>query len=376
MNKYKVSDLVAGNEFDQPVFIEDNTLFLPANIKLKAKDIERLKKWGIEEVESEGHLKELLMPIDKDSEQMWGVPTDSELFDFYVKKIDQLDDLLNKISQMERVNQIEVESISSSVVEKVKEKKFDSVRLILCNGATGKNFAKSCINCSIIATNIGQALGLSDDKLNSIAEGAMLHDVGMLRVPEEIKTKRGNLETNELNTMKSHPLFSYQIIHSDLGIVDEVAQIALQHHERWDGDGYPQGLEGDSINYMARIVSIADAFEAMISERPYRNSMIGYEAMKQILSDNSRRFDPEILKTFIRSMGIYPLGSLVLLNDGSIGRVVEVNKDAPLRPTIIVLIDREGKEYKGDKGPHLNLLGENKLFIARALDLKELLDRT
>jgi len=376
MNTFKVEDLVPGSEFDKPVFIEDNTLFLPANIKLKPKDIERLRKWGIDEVECEGHLKDLMTPIDTDSEQMWGVPTDSDLFDFYIKKIDELDSLLQKIEQMEQVSAVDLELISSAVVEKVKMKQFDSVRLILCNGATGKNFAKSCVNCSIIATNIGYALNLSDDQLSTIAEGALLHDVGMLRVPDEIKAKNGNLETNELNTMRSHPLYSYQIINNDLSISEQVAQIALQHHERWDGEGYPQGLDGKNIDYLARIVSIADAFEAMISERPYRNSMIGYEAMKQILSDNSRRFDPEILKIFIRSMGIYPLGSLVLINDGSIGRVINVNKEAPLRPTVIILIDREGNEYKGDTGPQVNLLSEKKLFIARALDLKDLLERS
>ncbi|MDA3852220.1 MAG: HD-GYP domain-containing protein [Spirochaetaceae bacterium] len=375
MNIYKLSDLKPGNEFDQPVFIEGNTLFLPAQVKIKPKDIDRLKKWGIDEVECEGHIKENLAPIDGDSEQMWGVPSDSELFEFYTDKINQLDKLLDKISNMESITVEEVENISDSVVLKVKEKKFDSVRLILCNIGSGKNFAKSCINCSIIAANIGNALELNDKDLNFITQGGLLHDVGMLRVPKEIKDKRQKLESNELTTMRSHPLYSYQIIQNDLLLDEEVAQIALQHHERWDGEGYPQGLDGKSIEYLARIVSIADAFVAMISERPYINSMIVFEAMKQILSDNSRRFDPEILKIFIRSMGIYPLGSLVLLNDGAIGRVVEVNKEAPLRPSVIVLIDTDGKEYKGDRGPHINLIEEKKLFIARALNLKDLLER-
>lgn len=375
MNRFELKQLKAGDIFDQPVYIEESTLFLPSNVKIKAKDLDRLKKWGIDYVETEGNLIESTAPIDGNSEQMWGVPSDSELFEFYADQIDQLDILLQKISNMEQVSSDDVEKISDQMVQKVKEKQFDAVRLILCNVTTGKNFAKSCVNCAIIATNIGYALGLDEEKLHSISQGALLHDVGMLRVPDEIKEKKGNLETNELNTMKSHPLFSYQILQGDLLLPDSISQIALQHHERWDGEGYPQGLEGEAIDYLARIVSVADAFEAMISERPYRNSMIGYEAMKHILSDNSRRFDPEILKTFIRSMGIYPLGSLVLLSDGAIGRVVEVNKEAPLRPSVIILVDKDGKEYRGDSGPHVNLLSEKKVFIARALDLKDLLER-
>ena len=128
--------------------------------------------------------------------------------------------------------------------------------------------------------------------------------------------------------------------------------------------------------FEARIVSVADAFEAMVSERPWRNSMIGYEAMRSILSDNQRRFDPEIVKIFIRAMGLYPVGSLVLLSDGSIGRVISSSEDAPLRPEVIILINSTGREYKGDTGPSIDLLNNKNLFIARALDIKSLIDKT
>jgi HD-GYP domain-containing protein (c-di-GMP phosphodiesterase class II) len=150
-----------------------------------------------------------------------------------------------------------------------------------------------------------------------------------------------------------------------------VGIIALQHHERWDGEGYPRRLSGIEIDMGARIVSVADAFEAMVSEKPYRNSMMGYQAMKNLLSDNSRRFDPDVLKAFIQTMGIYPIGSIILLNDGSIARVVEVQGDAPLRPKICILIDEFGKVFEQDQGENIDLLEEKSLFIARAIDPKE-----
>ena len=130
-------------------------------------------------------------------------------------------------------------------------------------------------------------------------------------------------------------------------------------------------MAGQDIDVLSRIVSVADAFEAMVSEKPYRNSMIGYAAMKALLSDNSRRFDPEILKAFIRSMGIYPIGSMVLLNNAAIARVVETHPDAPLRPKLRILVDEFGKSFQDDKGDQVDLLSEKALFIARALDPKE-----
>jgi hypothetical protein len=121
----------------------------------------------------------------------------------------------------------------------------------------------------------------------------------------------------------------------------------------------------------ARIVSVADAFEAMVSQKPYRNSMMGYQAMKNLLSDNSRRFDPDVLKAFIQTMGIYPIGSIILLNNGALARVVEIHGSAPLRPKIRVLIDEFGKVFKQEDGDLIDLLTEKSLFIARAVDPKE-----
>jgi HD-GYP domain-containing protein (c-di-GMP phosphodiesterase class II) len=147
--------------------------------------------------------------------------------------------------------------------------------------------------------------------------------------------------------------------------------VVLQHHERWDGEGYPRRISGTAIDMGARIVSVADAFEAMVSQKPYRNSMMGYQAMKNLLSDNSRRFDPDVLKAFIQTMGIYPIGSIIFLNNGALARVVEVHGSAPLRPKIRVLIDEFGKVFQQDEGEILDLLTEKSLFIARAVDPKE-----
>jgi HD-GYP domain-containing protein (c-di-GMP phosphodiesterase class II) len=153
---------------------------------------------------------------------------------------------------------------------------------------------------------------------------------------------------------------------------EEIGVAALQHQERWDGQGYPRQLSGKNIAPLARIVTVVDAFEAMVSKRPYRNSMIGYAAMRTILSDNGRRFDPDILKVFIRTMGIYPIGSVVLLKDGRVGRVVEVNSAAPLRPSVKIMIDQNGREFQRDEGGVVDLAEDKDLFIARAVDPKEL----
>jgi HD-GYP domain-containing protein (c-di-GMP phosphodiesterase class II) len=194
----------------------------------------------------------------------------------------------------------------------------------------------------------------------------------MLRVPEEIRDNMGKLSDAELARIQNHPMYSYKIICNELLYPEETGYIALQHHERWDGDGYPRRLQGEHIDQGARIVSIADAFEAMVSEKPYREPMAGYKAVKNLLSDNARRFDPEALKAFIQVLGIYPIGSIVLLNTGAIALVTEVRPDAPMRPLVRIMVDEKGKLFPEETGETLDLAVEKSLFIARAVDPAEL----
>lgn len=151
---------------------------------------------------------------------------------------------------------------------------------------------------------------------------------------------------------------------------EEIARISLLHHERWDGKGYPRQLAQKQIPLTTRILSVADAFEAMMRDKPYRESLLGYNAVRQIINDNSRRFDADIIKVFVRSMGIYPVGSFVVLNDGSVGLVVKIHAEAPLRPVIRILVTKEGEKIAKDEKVLVNLLENQSSFIARPFNPK------
>jgi len=374
MNHYKVSELKPGLSCDKPVYIDEDTLFIPAGVPIREKDLKRLDKWGVDEVQTEGSFKESENEDLLNSKQLWGIPSDKELSGIYTETLGKLDNLFNRINQTEDIDVTELDSISDKLIDTVEDKRIQSVRMVLThNSSSSRALAKSALNTAILSLTIGFAMNRPRPKLLQLCNGSILHDIGMMRVPEDIRAKKAGLNATEMNKLKSHTVFSYQIISKELNYDDNIAQIGLEHHERWDGEGYPQGKKQDEILLEARIVSIADAFEAMVSERPYRNSMIGYEAMKNIISDNSRKFDPDVLRYFIKSMGIYPLGSIVMLNDSTVARVIKGNPDAPLRPEVITLINKDGKEYPGDMGPVINLLDQKKMFIVKAVDLNSLL---
>ncbi len=371
MKTIKISDLTPGVIFDKPVYLDGENLLLPANIPLRTKDLERLKRWDIAEVRTDGE------PINPTSsardpqvfQDLFKGGPSTELLKKYTEAVKTLDAAFESLRNNRAPKAADINKIVESLLPAIRDHTDSMVAFTIHLAAGGStSLAESSVNCMILSTVIGLILKLPPQRLLQLAIGALLHDIGMTKVPTELLEKTDNLSEEELNVIHRHTLFSYSYVTKVLKYPEEIGQIVLQHHERWDGKGYPRGLEGEHIALPARIVSLTDSFEAMVRDRPYRNSMIGYSAMRQVLNDNSRRFDSEILKVFIKSMGIYPIGSIVLLNDGSIGRVIRIHGDAPLRPTIRLIVDKDGRKVGDTENLVNDLLEEKSLFIAKAIN--------
>ena len=402
MKKIPVASIEEGNIFTDPVYIEGNNLFVPAGVAVRKKDISRLKSWGIETVETAGAIitpqakteakPAVTKPAGKDDAPRSAPPPvrkapsasnepsiislpevheNKGAYRSYIDLIERLDKICEDIASNVPVEARSIDNITSRLLQSVREQRNSFIGYILGGEIKGFEVAKSLVNSAILSALIALELKMSNHKVMQVVTGALLHDVGMLRLPKEIIEKKGGLSAAELQRIQSHPLYAHKIVTKELLYAEDVGLIVLQHHERWDGEGYPRRLSGTAIDMGARIVSVADAFEAMVSKKPYRNSMMGYQAMKNLLSDNLRRFDPDVIKAFIQTMGIYPIGSIILLNNGALARVVEVQASAPLRPTIKILVDETGNIFKQDEGDTIELLVEKSLFIARAVDPKE-----
>ncbi|MFW5783759.1 MAG: HD-GYP domain-containing protein [Spirochaetota bacterium] len=374
MRDIKVSDLRPGLRFDKPVYVDDENLLVPENVEIKQRDIDRLIKWGVNHVRTNGKAMKELPSAAKNAflQQAFSTPEQQAVIDSYSKRAAEMQDIFERVKANDSVKAVEVDAVVDRLFKLLARRRNEVIQLILYGLQGASGFIENAMNSSILAILVGQNLNMVQHKLIQLASAALLHDVGMLRVPASVRNKKGDLTPEEVKAIQAHPVYSYRIITKEMKFAEEIGVAALQHQERWDGQGYPRQLSGRNIAPMARIIAVVDAFEAMVSKRPYRNSMIGYAAMRAILSDNGRRFDPDILKVFIRTMGIYPIGSIVLLKDGRIGRVVDVNGSAPLRPSVKIMVDENGREFQRDEGEVVHLGEERDLFIARAVDPKEL----
>ena len=374
MRKIKVSDLKAGMRFSAPVYLDGENLLVPEKIGIKEKDIKRLLLWDVEFVETDGNpISE--SEIERSRDGFAAYTGDSSVARAYKRAITKLDAVFKDIKEYSKTDKIEIDMIISDIFSMLRDKPEELKAITMTSIDSEHKLVQSSLNCMIVSIILGRHLKIINSRLIFLAVAALLHDIGMTKIPEALLEKKENLSSNEIQIIHSHPMYTYKLITKSLKYPEEIGRIALHHHERWDGKGYPDKLSGKEIPISSRIISVADAYGAMLMDRPYRGSMIGYEAMREILNDNSRRFDSDILKVFIKSMGIYPLGSLVILNDSSIARVHLVHNEAPLRPSVQILMTPAGRILKGNSEKYVDLLTEKNLFIVRAISKEEIKKR-
>jgi len=216
--------------------------------------------------------------------------------------------------------------------------------------------ANHSLNVCILALFFGRSIGLNTQQLNELGIGALLHDIGKLRVPLEILNKPDRLTNDEFEVMKKHTLFGYDLLKNKGELSQEALAILQQHHERVDGHGYPFGLESHGIGLYSKIVKIVDVYDAVTSKRAYQDEISPYHALNCIYSDRNGAFDEELVQQFLKHMGIYPVGCTIELSTGEVGIVTSINEKRHLTPTLLLVLDNQKQPLKQHK--YMNLASE------------------
>jgi HD-GYP domain-containing protein (c-di-GMP phosphodiesterase class II) len=195
------------------------------------------------------------------------------------------------------------------------------------------------INVAVLSVVLGTMLGMNRDTLNKLCMGALIHDIGKVFIDKRLINKNGKLTPEEYEEVKKHSLFGYNYLCLNKRLDEKTQLVALTHHEKYDGNGYPAGLKGENIPLFGRIVCVADVYDALISDRPYRRAWQPAEAIEYILSGFDSMFDPAVISAFAKKVAPYPVGTCVKLSDGRTGIVVENFESCPLRPKIRLIQD-------------------------------------
>lgn len=197
----------------------------------------------------------------------------------------------------------------------------------------------------VLALSLGRHLGYDRERLNMLGIGALLHDIGKIRVPQEILDKPEALTREEFEIMKTHVPEGLKILEGAPGIPPAALEVVGRHHERYSGNGYAFGMSGDDIGDFGLISGIVDTYDAITSDRTYHLSLSPADALKIIYEGRERAYHPWLAEQFIQCMGIFPIGSIVEMSTGSIGVVVTANRERRLRPRVALVLSAERKPY-------------------------------
>ncbi|HOJ63544.1 MAG TPA: HD-GYP domain-containing protein [Spirochaetota bacterium] len=293
-------------------------------------------------------------------------PPDEDFVDYYNYCLSAYEDFLDKFINKNVIDNETLENIIKKIFLIIKKAKNNVISHMALNTENYNFNIYHGINTTILALICGETMKLTDRQMRELAYVGLLHDIGMLKISEEILNKEDKLTEEEYNKIKTHPIIAYKLLNEKNIFGRDVLDPIIQHHEQFDGNGYPRKISKDKIHIYAKIIAIADAFEAQIAVRAYRKSKSGYSAMKEVLADAQNRFDPIVLRAFLQSLSIYPPGTIVQLNNNAIGTVTNVNPNAPLRPELKIIIDEFGE--KPTKLTIIDLKNEPSLFIVRVLN--------
>jgi putative nucleotidyltransferase with HDIG domain len=202
-----------------------------------------------------------------------------------------------------------------------------------------------CVSVAGLLVTFAREQGFSEEDIHQVAIGGLIHDIGKTMTPQEVLNKPGKLDPEEFEIMKCHVTYSREILEETMGVSKTAMDISVLHHERADGTGYPLGLAGDQISLIGKMSAIVDVYDALTSVRVYKDAWEPTLALKKLIEWSPDHFDAGLVQHFIRCLGIYPVGSLVELESGLLGIVMEPGEDL-LRPKLRVIYNAKKSRYE------------------------------
>ncbi len=289
---------------------------------------------------------------------------------------DHMNTVVNKLYDSISRNKVpdfaQVEAVVSDVVSSLNRNEF-ALEWMTQLKDKDQFTAQHSMNVGIFSVKLGRHLGLHEDIQKVLGMCGLMHDIGKIKVPKRILMKPNSLTEAEMAIMQKHTEVGVKILKQTPNVPVEVINVCEKHHERMDGRGYPNQLTGDRLDLMTRIVSIADAYDAMTSETHYNPGFSSSHAMSELYRQKNKAYDAELVDAFIRAIGVFPVGTVIETHTGEVGIVISTSDDNRLNPSVIMVLNNKKKPF--EKAHILNtakIMSENgedfRFNIRRALN--------
>lgn len=245
--------------------------------------------------------------------------------------------------------------LANMILEEVKSNESMVIEMINLSSYDNYTYMHS-INVDILSVVIGIGLGLTNDELYKLSQAAFLHDIGKTCIDNDLLNKIEKLTDEEYAEIQKHVLYGYNILKENENVSSVVRNVVYSHHENEDGSGYPRNLTGDKIHKFAKIIHIADVYEALTAKRAYKDAMNPSEAIEYLMANTGRMFDCTVVETFVKYIAPYPIGTTVELSNGEYATIVKNNLECLSRPVIM-----------SSSGNLINLMKQLNITITRLM---------
>lgn len=359
MRRVRTSELHTGMEIARPVHGADGQLLLNVGMKITPGFVSRLERMGIPAVyiSDERMAGAVVEDVVADATRVEAVAAVRGVLDAVRVRTQK------ELSRSVVIDDEEIKSALGRIVDELLGN--PSVVMNLTDIRTSDDYTFShSVNVAILCVMIGMSMDYNESRLRDLGMGALLHDIGKVKVPDAVLKNQGTLSPAELEELQKHPTHGFNILRVQPNLSILSAHVAFQHHERMNGEGYPRRLRSGEIHEFARIAAVADVYDSLVTERVSRRGFTPSEAL-QMLQGISQYYDQDVVKALASRVALYPVGSLVELNTREQGLVIATRRGSTDRPTVRVIYDWAGQEIKHPYD--VDLYTKNDLFVARTV---------
>ncbi|MGE5370885.1 MAG: HD-GYP domain-containing protein [Solirubrobacterales bacterium] len=337
MRRISLDEITSGMKVSRPIYSSEGRILLAAGIELSETYVRRLQELGIASI----FIEDADFAPVADIPEVISEQTRQESMRIVREGFDSL-------SSNRRINTRAFKKVVDNLVYELLDNRTILINACDIRAYDDYTFGHS-LSVGILAMMTGIKLGYNEAKLRDLGVGALLHDIGKTQIDKDIINKPFELTPEEYAQVKNHTDYGFDILRSyeDLSLLS--AHVSYQHHERFDGKGYPRGLSKTTIHEYASIVSAADVFDALSADRPYRKAFSVFESADYLRRMSGSAFDAKVVEALTANIAMFPIGSVVRLNTAEIGIVVNIDPKQAAHPTVRVVFDPTGQRLPAQK---------------------------
>ena len=379
MKTLPIQSLNPGAYVNQPVYLDENYILLTPDVPITTDLIQQLLNWSFREVFTDEEA-EIQKPLEKLAEtESNGLVTEDdtkeklirqEVQKHYESHLEFCHSMFDSYGKKQTLILDSIVDQMKTLLSQIKSHKKYFLRFLDLDRSGFPYMVCHSVNTAILSMAIADTMKIPTHKILEIGMGGLLHELGMFLLPENFQNAARTLNPAEKRALLAHPILGFKQLREKSFPINTCMAV-LEHHEKEDGTGYPQSFKGDKISMAGKIVSVASAYDAQITSRPYREAKNAHLSLLEFLREIGKSYDDSVVKKLVYTLSLFPIGSFVELKSGAIAQVVDANPEAPKLPDLKILTNEKKKpitEY-----PLVKLTDHPEMSIVRVLDGAEVL---